>query len=355
MTPANRKQFDYHRAASHSRSCFEQPQTALLGTFVHKKRAAIPALTTNSENNGDKENSPGTICNPSAGYLPFRGPDCLSLRTQASTFATNLSAIASEHSNIPTHVSPPLKSAITTSPLFDLVADDDKNLCGCTVTETCSPKHGRIAAEVQSATTRPHSIVAGEPHEQTDSGFVSVAFVGVRESCRYKNRFRQRRPVESGAMRCTSVQSIAPEFTPSRRAPSGRARQPFIGLSQPVSKSAWQNTGWLGTTCPTLASSPSFASSTKLQLRPLPEPGVNPGAQAGLTVTVGNSLGVRRRATHWGTKVRILHGFISNTPRGVRYCSQGTLRKGRKRSGADDRSLAAHSARLAFSGCEVAA
>jgi hypothetical protein len=37
-----------------------------------------------------------------------------------------------------------------------------------------------------------------------------------------------------------------------------------------------------------------------------------------------------------------------NTPRGVRYSSQGSLRSGRKHLGADDRSLVALSARLAF-------
>lgn len=40
-------------------------------------------------------------------------------------------------------------------------------------------------------------------------------------------------------------------------------------------------------------------------------------------------------------------------PRGVRYTSQGSLRKGRKHLGADDRSLAALSARLVFSAGRV--
>lgn len=39
---------------------------------------------------------------------------------------------------------------------------------------------------------------------------------------------------------------------------------------------------------------------------------------------------------------------LEEYPRGVRYSSQGSLRKGRKHLGADDRSLAALSARLAF-------
>lgn len=39
---------------------------------------------------------------------------------------------------------------------------------------------------------------------------------------------------------------------------------------------------------------------------------------------------------------------VSEYPRGVRYSPQGSLRKGRKHLGADDRSLAALSARLAF-------
>ena len=40
-------------------------------------------------------------------------------------------------------------------------------------------------------------------------------------------------------------------------------------------------------------------------------------------------------------------GAFKQYPRGVRYSSQGSLRKGRKRSGADDQSLAALGARLA--------
>lgn len=43
-----------------------------------------------------------------------------------------------------------------------------------------------------------------------------------------------------------------------------------------------------------------------------------------------------------------------NTPRGVRYSSQGSLRKGRKHFGADDRSLAALSARLVQSALDPA-
>lgn len=92
------------------------------------------------------------------------------------------------------------------------------------------------------------------------------------------------------------------------------------------------------------ASSPRSLSRSRnvrnIELLPLPESGVNPEAKAGLTVTVGKRLGVRRRATHRASRVRISYGSIFQYPRGVRYSSQGSLRT------VIGPSLAAHSARL---------
>lgn len=70
-------------------------------------------------------------------------------------------------------------------------------------------------------------------------------------------RSRWRRHLKSGAAHCTAVQSIAPQFTPAPRAASGLERPHSIGPRPPASKSAWRNTGWPGTRCPTPASSRS--------------------------------------------------------------------------------------------------
>lgn len=61
----------------------------------------------------------------------------------------------------------------------------------------------------------------------------------------------------------------------------------------------------------------------------------------------GRDRGFRKGADGGSPVISARPGF-SEYPRGVRYSSQGSLRKGRKHFGADDRSLAALSARLVF-------
>src|ERR1035437_6286839 len=71
---------------------------------------------------------------------------------------------------------------------------------------------------------------------------------------------------ESRASLCTVVQSIAPQFTASSRAPYGREKLLNIGQPLLASSRAWQNTGWPERTkFPTPASSRSLdRKSTRL-------------------------------------------------------------------------------------------
>jgi hypothetical protein len=416
MTPS-RKQLDNHDLNPPGCFSYAHRHHALRGTFALSKCAVSHFGTVRAKNNGDSWNTRGTSHYSVSIQASSGSFGAAPLTKQAATFATRFIAASAEPRKIPTLVLSPLNSAISTSPFAVRTAVEEKNIFASSITETSSENGGQVAAHSnQSSATRPLSIVRGERHEESNSSSVSVVCVGVRKSCRYKNRFRvRRRGPEVQELAPLQIQTCTKLLVPFAAFTRAVRRSGYSAL--PVAQFAPLNTGWLaiirraGATRSRLPV--RFASSSQSNNNGYNSSNfdceITPAAlepttcQEGLRRKgLGNCLGVspdnqqskkgeatgkdcnacvlaaraviypaRRGASHRAFQFerptarqligstrkliksergnRGIAALNSNTPRGVRYSSQGSLRKGRKHFGADDRSLAALSARLVFS------